>query len=413
MAATAAAGEDAATLAAHVGPTPPRPPLFLVSLSLPPPLSLSLLSLLSHSLSFFLVSCLSLCLSVSLSVSHSVSLCICLGGGGGWGRFSGHDRQSLGGERLNLNYSVSDGCDTPQAKGRPALAAQDVAKEPVVEANSKCVAQPGSRSKAMYRIKNMIRGMERKVTHIEKRLAAAGVTLKLGAHVNGSMPSSTGSEEPLVQAMFGRRRRPRTSARPERRSTELAACILRRLAQMRQGRSKFCRSAFRLLKQRTSRGRVGTQNLDAAWVVVSRIEERSQLDLECARLESIMKNARKALDESLRGLSRIAPGIEQDLSVKPAVYETDVTVVGVALRLVERDGERVVHRGGGDGEDTATVSTGGAAADPGLPLNGWLQELDEVEETIIKVLERQEEYESGEDAKKKYGNFFTSYKAIK
>jgi hypothetical protein len=126
-----------------------------------------------------------------------------------------------------------------------------------------------------------------------------------------------------------------------------------------------------------------------------------------------LKNARKALDESLRGLSCIAPGMKQDLSVKPAVYETDVTVAGVALRLVERDGERVVHRGGGDGEDTATVSTGGAAADPGLPLGRWLQELDEVEETISKALGRQQEYESGEDAKKKYGNLFTPYMAIK
>jgi hypothetical protein len=279
------------------------------------------------------------------------------------------------------------------------LAAQDAAKEPEVEASSKCVARRGSRSKGMYRMKNMIRGIERKVAHIEKRLAAAGLTLELGAHVNGSMPSSTGSKEPLVQAMFGRRRRPRTSARPERRSTELAACILRRLAEMRQGRSQICRSTFRLLKQRTARGHVGTQSHDAAWVVVSRIEERSQPDLECARLESIMKNARKALDESLRGLSRIAPGMAQDLSVKPAVYETDVvTVAGVALRLVERDGEREVQRGGGGGEDTATASTGGAAAVPGSPLNGWLQDLEEVEETLNKALTRQREYESGEDA---------------
>jgi hypothetical protein len=55
--------------------------------------------------------------------------------------------------------------------------------------------------------------------------------------------------------------------------------------------------------------------------------------------------------------------------------------------------------GGGDGEDTATASTGGAAAVPASPLNGWLQELDEAEETLKKVMKRQMEYESGEVAK--------------
>jgi hypothetical protein len=60
--------------------------------------------------------------------------------------------------------------------------------------------------------------------------------------------------------------------------------------------------------------------------------------------------------------------------------------------------ERLRGGGGGDGEDTATASTGRAAAVPGSPLNGWLQELDEVEEKLIKALTRQREYESGEDA---------------
>jgi uncharacterized membrane protein len=54
--------------------------------------------------------------------------------------------------------------------------------------------------------------------------------------------------------------------------------------------------------------------------------------------------------------------------------------------------------GGGDGEDTSTASTGGAAAVLGLPL-GWLQELDELEETLSKVLTRQREYDSGEVAR--------------
>jgi hypothetical protein len=62
---------------------------------------------------------------------------------------------------------------------------------------------------------------------------------------------------------------------------------------------------------------------------------------------------------------------------------------------------REVQRGGGgsDGEDTATSSMGGAAAVPSSPLSRWLQDLDEVEETINKALERQQEYESGEKAK--------------
>jgi hypothetical protein len=74
---------------------------------------------------------------------------------------------------------------------------------------------------------------------------------------------------------------------------------------------------------------------------------------------------------------------------------------------------RVVQRGGGggDGEDTARESTSGAAAVPGLPLGRWLQELDELNETLSKALTRQREYGSGEDTKNKYGNFFTSYEA--
>jgi hypothetical protein len=55
--------------------------------------------------------------------------------------------------------------------------------------------------------------------------------------------------------------------------------------------------------------------------------------------------------------------------------------------------------GGGDGEDTATASTGGAAAVPSSPLNRWLQDLDEVENTLMKVMKRQFEYDSGEVAK--------------
>ena len=66
--------------------------------------------------------------------------------------------------------------------------------------------------------------------------------------------------------------------------------------------------------------------------------------------------------------------------------------LGCPTREVQRGG------GGGDGEDAATASTGGAAAVPGSPLNGWLQDLEEVEETLNKALTRQREYESGEDA---------------
>jgi hypothetical protein len=68
--------------------------------------------------------------------------------------------------------------------------------------------------------------------------------------------------------------------------------------------------------------------------------------------------------------------------------------------------------GGGDGKDTATASTGGAAAVPGLSLGRWLQELDEVEEKLNKALKRQREYDSVEDPKKCFGIFFTSYEAI-
>jgi hypothetical protein len=48
--------------------------------------------------------------------------------------------------------------------------------------------------------------------------------------------------------------------------------------------------------------------------------------------------------------------------------------------------------GGGDGDDIASVSMDRAAAVPGSPLNGWLQDLDEVEETLSKALERQRKY---------------------
>jgi hypothetical protein len=67
------------------------------------------------------------------------------------------------------------------------------------------------------------------------------------------------------------------------------------------------------------------------------------------------------------------------------------------VKAMSRDVQR--GGGGGDGEDIATASTGGAAAEPGSPLNRWLHELDEVEETLYKVLERQRAYESGEEAK--------------
>ena len=75
-----------------------------------------------------------------------------------------------------------------------------------------------------------------------------------------------------------------------------------------------------------------------------------------------------------------------------------ISIRAGTARIRRMRGRRSVLRGGGggDAEDTATSSTGGA----GLPLGSkWLQELNELEGMLSKILERQQEYESFKKAK--------------
>ena len=163
---------------------------------------------------------------------------------------------------------------------RKASAAQHAAKVLEVETIVRSIARRNLRSKGLYHVKNMIRGAERKIAQTEKKLvafaSAAGVTLDFGSGLNVSDLRSFIIDEPSGQGKTSESRRHRSDARPEKRSAQLAACILRRLAEMRQERSRACRSAFRLLKSLEAWSCFGKHTPCTAKRAAPRAEEKAE-----------------------------------------------------------------------------------------------------------------------------------------